>query len=83
VTNSYDVLLRRTNLAIASASVSYGYDNASRLQTVSDTVGSANYSYLTNSSLVGQISYTGSGTPEMTTTRTYDLPPKGNGVLHL
>jgi hypothetical protein len=59
VTNGYDNFLRRTNLsALAGRSPliqqSYGYDAASRLQTVSDGNGNvAGYSYLANSPLVG------------------------------
>jgi len=79
VTNSYDQYLRRTNLtANATAGILvqavYGYDGASRLQTVNggnnDT---ATYSYLANSSLVGQISYANNGATRMTTSKQYDF----------
>jgi RHS repeat-associated protein len=51
----------------------HGYDNASRLASVSDGNGNAaSYSYLANSSLVGQIAFAHSGTTEMTTIKQYD-----------
>src|SRR5262249_49952443 len=61
VTNNYDPYLRRTNLAILNgasvlAKTIYGYDNGSRLLSVSDgNSNSATYSYLANSLLVSQI----------------------------
>jgi hypothetical protein len=61
VTSGYDSLLRRTSVTVTGASqpvsIGYTYDGASRLQTVSDganPVNTASYSYLANSSLVGQ-----------------------------
>src|ERR1035441_1103208 len=50
----------------------YGYDNASRLSSVSDGTNSAAYSYLANSPLVGQIVFAHSGTTKMTTSKQYD-----------
>jgi RHS repeat-associated protein len=77
VTNGYDTDMRRTNLTARSSIVLnravYGYDAASRLQTVSDGNGnSATYSYLANSPLVGQITFASSGRTQMTTTKQYD-----------
>jgi RHS repeat-associated protein len=76
VTNGYDSLLRRTNVATLSSGVItatfYGYDGISRLQSVSDGTNSATYGYLTNSSLVSQITFAQSGTTQMTTTKSYD-----------
>jgi RHS repeat-associated protein len=72
ITNTYDAVLRRTN-ATAAASTAYGYDKASRLQTVADAAATITYSYLTNSPLVSGVSYSTLGTPEMSVTRTYDL----------
>jgi RHS repeat-associated protein len=77
VTNEYDGLLRRTNLAVYSgstrvAATAYGYDAASRLKTVSDGTNTAAYSYLTDSSLLGHIYFTNSTSLRMTTTRGYD-----------
>ena len=50
----------------------YTYDDASRLQSVSDGVNSANYTYLANSSLVGQTTFKHGATVEMATTKQYD-----------
>src|SRR5262249_3047893 len=60
ITNMYDPYLRRTNLASMNGSIKlaqaiYGYDNASRLSTVSDGTNNAAYLYLSNSKLVNQI----------------------------
>ena len=81
VTNGYDQYLRRTSLWLGNQpstlqSINYGYDNASRLQTVTDnsagTADSATYSYLANSPLVSQIVFKQSTTTRMTTTKQYD-----------
>ena len=79
VTNGYDQFLRRTNLALLHspsstlAAIAYGYDAASRLQTVSDGNGnSANYSYLANSPLVSQIAFQQGANTRMTTIKQYD-----------
>jgi RHS repeat-associated protein len=77
VTNGYDADLRRTNLtslngASTLALAAYGYDNASRLSTVSDGVNNAAYSYLANSPIVSQIVFKQSSTTRMTTTKSYD-----------
>jgi hypothetical protein len=48
--------------------ITYGYDAASRLKTVSDGNSEvATYSYLANSPLVGQITFSKNGTTRMTT----------------
>ncbi|SPE59571.1 hypothetical protein SBV1_3310002 [Verrucomicrobia bacterium] len=80
VTNGYDGLMRRTNLALLNSqalvfpATIYGYDAASRLQSVSDGAGnSVTYSYLANSLLVSQISFTNSSALRMTTTKQYDF----------
>ena len=74
--NGYDALGRRTNatagLHPGSASVSYGYDEASRLSNVAGGQQRAEYSYLANSSLVEQISFRDGGTTKMTSTWHYD-----------
>lgn len=78
VTNGYDANLRRTILSALSfgsslSSTTYGYDNASRLSSVSDgNNNSAAYSYLDNSPLVSQLAFKQSGTTRMTTTRQND-----------
>jgi hypothetical protein len=72
VTNGYDNLLRRNTLSILDpqsailASATYGYDSASRLQTV------ATYSHLANSPLVEQITWNRDDDPKMTTMRSHD-----------
>jgi YD repeat-containing protein len=43
-----------------------------RLLSVSDGTNSAGYSYIANSALVGQISFTNNGTLQMTTSNTFD-----------
>ena len=70
--------MRRTNLALLNSSATlcraiYGYDNASRLASVSDGTNMATNSYLANSSLVGQIAFKQSGTTRMTTSKQYDF----------
>jgi RHS repeat-associated protein len=77
LTNSYDSLLRRTNLALRNGgttllSHSYTYDAASRLFGVSDGTNSAAYRYLTGSGIVREIAFTNSGALRMVTTRQYD-----------
>lgn len=86
VTNTYDHLLRRTNLSTLSplsailSSTAYGYDNASRLGTVSDGTNSAHYGYLANSALVESIAFKQSGTTRMTTTKSYDYVNRLTGI---
>jgi RHS repeat-associated protein len=78
VTNGYDSLLRRTALTLNSQlstlnSVAYGYDPASRLQTVADANNnSATYTYLANSALLDSIVFQQAGTTRMTTTKQHD-----------
>jgi hypothetical protein len=78
VTSGYDQYLRRTSLSTANQSstlqtINYGYDNASRLQAVTDNTGSpaysATYIYLANSPLVSQITFKQGTTTRMTTTK--------------
>jgi YD repeat-containing protein len=78
ITNAYDQYLRRYNLSLNSQpsalSFSYGYDAASRLQTVSDGANNfATYSYVAKSPLIQQIVFAGNGTTRMTTTNQYDF----------
>jgi RHS repeat-associated protein len=76
VTNAYDNYLRRSAVALSnqtSTLVQYGYDNASRLQNVTNGTAKITYAYLANSPLVGQISFTNSGVQRMVTTKTYDF----------
>ncbi len=73
VTNVYDHLWRRTNVATAATSIAYDYDEASRMEGVSDGVNSATYAFLANSPLVAQLTFATNGTPVMTTTKGYDF----------
>lgn len=73
VTNSYDGLLRRSSLGgIGVSPVQYGYDNASRLQTVTAGSNTATYAYVPNSSLVSNILFQTGGQTKMTTSKSYD-----------
>ena len=78
VTNQYDASLRRTSVALLNGPSTlcqalYGYDNASRLASVSDGANAAGYSYLANSPLVGQIMFSNNGVLRMTTSKQYDF----------
>jgi RHS repeat-associated protein len=55
-----------------SNTASYGYDDGSRLQSLSDGTNGAAYSYLDYSSLIGDIHYKHNGADVMTATRQYD-----------
>jgi RHS repeat-associated protein len=81
VTNGYDQFLRRMQLAALNSTTpflqhAFTFDNASRLQTVTDnsagTAYSATYAYLANSPLVSQITFKQSTATRMTTTKQYD-----------
>ncbi len=77
VTTGYDAYLRRTNLAVNTSSPinqSFGYDpQTGRLLTTSIGASSSTYSYLANSTLIGQITYAQSGTTRLTASRQYDI----------
>src|SRR5271157_1306461 len=79
VTNQFDADLRRTSVgpwnngSSTLCQANYGYDNASRLASVSDGNGnSAAYSYLAFSPLVGQIVFKSNTVTRMTTAKQYD-----------
>jgi RHS repeat-associated protein len=82
VTNGYDTYLRRNNLSVINSASAvlvrtvYGYDAASRLQTVTDNSGgtpySATYTYLANSPLVSQVVFKQSTTTRMTSFNAFD-----------
>ncbi len=74
VTNGYDTYLRRTKLYASPAafSVTYGYDSASRLQTVSDGTYSGTYTYLPNSPLVYQLDLKETTNLRLSTIKQYD-----------
>jgi hypothetical protein len=52
--------------------VTNGYDAASRLASVSDRTNLAQYAYLTNSALVGNITFSRNGASRMSTAKNYD-----------
>jgi len=75
VTNAYDSFLRRASLAVSnqpSTLVQFGYDNASRLQTVAAGGNTVAYTLLANSPLVSQINFTNNGTRRMVVSKSYD-----------
>ena len=75
ITNCYDPLLRRIAMGLQSAAgtiTRYGYDNASRMNLVSNALTSAAYSYAVNSPLVQQIEFKENGTTRMTINKTFD-----------
>lgn len=74
---NYDTFLRRASLMPHHEATpifvhTYGYDSASRLQTVTHGNYNATYSYLANSPLVEQITFKENSTTRMTTTRGFD-----------
>ena len=58
--------------ATVRASHSYGYDNASRLQTATDGTNNATYAYVANSPLVSQITMKSNATRRTTISKLYD-----------
>ncbi len=77
VSATFDGFLRRTNVSVnsqASAllSFAYGYDGASRLQSLSDGTVAAGYSYIANSGLLANIVYQYDGMDVMSATKAYD-----------
>jgi hypothetical protein len=86
---TYDSLLRpsvytTTNGSSTTiAAAQYGYDGASRLQTVTSGVDTSVYSYLANSSLLGNVQFSHSGTTVMTTSKTYDYLNRLTSISNL
>jgi RHS repeat-associated protein len=77
VTNTFDSFLRRSTVSSRNGTTSlgsstYGYDQASRLSSVSDGTYSADYVYQSNSSLVDTITFKTSGSTRLTTQKRYD-----------
>jgi len=77
LTNVFDTLLRRTtnnvwNGATRLAQAIYTYDAASRLQTASDGTNNATYAYVTDSPLVGQITFKSNAVVRLTTMKAHD-----------
>lgn len=75
---AYDTSGRRQtvsalNGATSLVSATYGYDLASRLQTVTEGVNTATYGYLANSGLAGTTTFAVSGATKLTATRNYDF----------
>jgi RHS repeat-associated protein len=85
--NVYDSLNRRIIYGVLTNGIfmtktTNGYDNASRLLVVSDTIVVVNYSYLTNSSLVNSIDFKQGGATRLTTTKTYDLVNRLTNIVN-
>ena len=77
VKNTYDTLLRRTNLSASNSqssilNSSFLYDGASRLSTVTDGAYAITYTYLPNSYLVDTINFQKNGNTVMTAKKQYD-----------
>ncbi|HTL59887.1 MAG TPA: RHS repeat-associated core domain-containing protein [Candidatus Limnocylindrales bacterium] len=75
ITNAFDAVLRRIAVGVSnqpSTLVQYGYDLGGRLSAVTNSNFRASYTYVANSPLVSQISYTYSGVSRMSTTKQYD-----------
>ena len=75
VTNAFDSLLRRRAVALSnqtSTLVQFGYDAASRLQSVTNGTATATYSYLANSPLVSQIGLANNGSQLIAVSKSYD-----------
>jgi YD repeat-containing protein len=77
VSRTYDSQSRPAGVAVLNGPntlhpVGYGYDNAGRLQTVTSGNNSATYAYTPNSALIATVTFKKSGTPQLTTTKTYD-----------
>jgi hypothetical protein len=77
VDRGYDALHRPNALGVpalgAALNTGYGYDGASRLQTVTNGQVSATYTREPNSPLLASVAFTRNAAPVMTTTRTHDF----------
>ncbi|EDY16084.1 YD repeat protein [Chthoniobacter flavus Ellin428] len=84
INRNYDGLLRPGGVTLAlgaqSLATSYGYDGASRLQSVTNGGITTTYSYVSNSSRVWQIAASISGQSLMTTTKAYDQLDRLSGT---
>jgi RHS repeat-associated protein len=75
VTNAFDNFLRRTAVALSSEPstlVNFGYDDTSRLQSVTNGPSSIVYGYVANSPLVQNIAFKSNGATRMITVKSYD-----------
>ena len=77
LTNRYDQYLRRTNLTLnaqpAIITNSWSFDNAGRMSEAWEGTNKATYSYLANSPLVDNITFTNGSTARMVSTRQFDF----------
>lgn len=73
VNRTFDSSHRISGLAVPSVvSATFGYDPASRLQTVTRGTATATYAYAANSPLAEAVVFADSGATRLTTTKTYD-----------
>lgn len=73
VIRSFDALNRQEGISVPGvSSIAYGYDAASRLQTVTNGPDTATYAYATNSPLVESLVFTRAGAARLTTAKIYD-----------
>ncbi|MBI5770482.1 MAG: RHS repeat-associated core domain-containing protein [Verrucomicrobia bacterium] len=73
VGRGYDSLFRASSLtATALPAVTYCYDSASRLQTVTAGPNTATYAYEPNSPLVASVTFRNDATTRLTSTKSYD-----------
>jgi RHS repeat-associated protein len=83
----FDDFGRHDQLRIASPSnpnlyvVTYGYDSASRLRTVTAGDDSATYAYVPDSALIASVAFTNAGVERMAITRQYDLLDRVTDVV--
>lgn len=81
ITNGYDAYMRLTNVSSLGLQSLYGYDEASRLKSLSDGTNSATYSYVANSSLVDNIAFAQNANARMTTIKQYDYLTRLTNIL--
>ncbi len=75
ITNIYDAVLRRRSVALteqASTLVSYGYDPASRLGSVTNGSYTSTYAYHIDSPLVSSITFKDGSATRLATAKSYD-----------
>lgn len=87
VTRSYDALQRPSVLSVTPAAIgyatTYGYDAASRLQTVAFGPNVSTYAYHSDSPLVQSITFASGGTSRLNTTKTYDALNRLSSVSNI
>ncbi len=85
MTTDYDALLRRetfsTNTGGPVFDVTWGYDGASRLSTVTSGSETTTYTYAANSGLVTGLATTRGGTPRLTVTSSYDALERLTSII--